>query len=86
MTLAEISQVGLTLVVFLNNLWCLQIYLRHALPEVAILFYIISKLLPRFSELSDISDKRWHPSAAPQDSAMSPPPSIPSPQPWLQTF
>lgn len=57
MTLAELSQAGLTLVVFLNNLWCVSVYLRYAHVEVAILFYIISKLLPRFSELSEISEK-----------------------------
>lgn len=57
MTLTEISFVGLTLVVFLNNLIHLRIYLRYAQPEVAALFYIVSKLLPRFRELSELPDE-----------------------------
>lgn len=57
MTLAELSYVALTLVVFLNNLIHLRIYLRYAYPEVAILFYIVSKLLPRFRELSELSEE-----------------------------
>lgn len=86
MTLSELSHVGTTLVVFLNNLWCLQIYLRHAHIEVAVFFYIISKLLPRFVELSDIFDKIWQQpgSLANPASATSPPQSTPSPPPWLQ--
>lgn len=56
MTLAEISFVGLALIVFLNNLVHLRIYLRYAHPEVAVLFYIVSKLLPRFRELSELPD------------------------------
>lgn len=57
MTLEEIAYVGLTLVVFLNNLVHLRIYLRYAYPEVAVLFYIVSKLLPRFRELSELPDR-----------------------------
>lgn len=56
MTLAEIAYVWLTLVVFLNNLVHLRIYLRYAHPEVAVIFYIVSKLLPRFRELSAFTE------------------------------
>lgn len=56
MTLAELAYVGMTLVVFLINLLHLRIYLRICSPEVAALFYIVSKLLPRFRELSEVSE------------------------------
>lgn len=56
MTLSELSWLAVTLVVFLNNLMNLRIYFRLAYPEVSIVFYILSKLLPRFRELSDISE------------------------------
>lgn len=57
MTLSEVTFVGLLLVVFLNNLIHLRLYLRYAQPEIAVIFYIISKLLPRFQELSEYCDE-----------------------------
>lgn len=53
MTLTELSTAGLDLVVFLTSLINFQGAIGYAEPEVAIILYIISKLLPRFEELSD---------------------------------
>lgn len=52
MTLTELSTAGLDLVVFLTSLINLHGAIGYADPEVAIVLYIISKLLPRFQELS----------------------------------
>lgn len=52
MTLAELSTAGLDLVVFLTSLINFHGAIGYAEPEVAIVLYIISKLLPRFEELS----------------------------------
>lgn len=53
MTLADLSTAGLDLVVFLTSLINFHGALGYADPEIAIVLYIISKLLPRFQELSD---------------------------------
>lgn len=52
MTLTELSTAGLDLVVFLTSLINFHGAIGYADPEVAIVLYIISKLLPRFQELS----------------------------------
>lgn len=85
MTLSELSWLAVTLVVFLNNLMNLRLYFRLAHPELAIALYIVSKLLPRFRELSEILESTWQDSPVPAGSATSPPPSILSHQPWLRT-
>jgi hypothetical protein len=53
MTLAELSTAGLDLVVFLTSLINFHGAIGYADQDVAILLYIISKLLPRFQELPD---------------------------------
>lgn len=53
MTLAELSTAGLDLVVFLTSLINFHGAIGYADPEVAVVLYIISKLLPRFQELSN---------------------------------
>lgn len=83
MTLSELSWLAVTLVVFVNNLMNLGLYFRLAHPELAIVLYIVSKLLPRFRELSDALDPTWQ--DRPEGSATSPPPSILSHQPWRRT-
>lgn len=55
MTVAHITSVGLDLVVFLTSLMNFQGAIGYADPEVAVVLYIISKLLPRFQELCDTS-------------------------------
>lgn len=82
MTLSELAWLAVTLVVFLNNLMTLGLYFRLAHPELATVLYIVSKLLPRFRELSDVLDPPWQDA---QGSATSPPPSILSHQPWGRT-
>lgn len=53
MTLAELSAAGLDLVVFLTSLINFHGAIGYADPEVAIILYIISKLMPRFQDLSN---------------------------------
>jgi hypothetical protein len=53
MTVAHLTSVGLDLVVFLTSLMNFQGAIGYADPEVVVVLYIISKLLPRFQELTD---------------------------------
>lgn len=53
MTVAHLTSVCLDLVVFLTSLMNFQGAIGYADPEVVVVLYIISKLLPRFQELTD---------------------------------
>lgn len=53
MTVTHLTSVILHLVVFLSTLMKFQSTIGHADPRVAVVFYIFSKLLPRFEELSN---------------------------------